>query len=208
MLLDFSLPDGKSLALSEQDYSDWHRHRPYFGVWYVPIDENLTKSFEQIRLSLSDMLTKDYRRQFHLTVFVAGFLVSSVAAADELDMMQVVRQAKTIADLSLQPFELPLLGLSSFWGSSYIAVGHDDRLLRIRQSLALTQAEISPAAYCPHITLGFYNQAYDQDLIKQRFAQIDSDLLNLTIPVKELVFGVYQAKDLQGRLYPKYYQSL
>jgi len=64
------------LPFTTADYPEWHKGRQRYGVWYIPIDDAVVADYCcQLRGELHELLADDYRRQWHITLFVNGFYV-------------------------------------------------------------------------------------------------------------------------------------
>lgn len=193
-----------TLTLTEQDYSAWHKNRTAFGVWYIEIEaEEISQYCQAIQTQFQSLLNPNYQRQWHITLFVNGFWVEHKHFADDFNRADLDLQINALNALNLKPFSLKLGHLHSFLSCPFIhIIDEQHHLASIRQALAQTQMEISPAHYTPHITLGFYQT---EILGKDVLALMQKiPIQHLELSVKKLTFGTYQATALQGKLTPIY----
>lgn len=190
-----------------RDYPEWHSGRSDYGLWYVEIDQpELIQYFDQIRAHFSDLLIPSNQRQYHITFFVCGFLISTEKQYnDDFQIQQLQHQIEQLQQLELASFELEIAAPDSFSSALFLQVKDKDQILgKIRQQLASVSDEIAAPEYCPHITLGLYRQAWQSDRVLERIQQLATK--KLKIQVSQLTFGYYKAQILQGLLYP--YQQI
>lgn len=190
-----------------RDYPEWHRGRSDYGLWYLEIDQpELIQYFNQIRAHFSDLLLPCNQRQYHITLFVCGFLTSSAQQYnDDFQLRQLQQQIEQIQLLALGAFELEIAQLDSFSSALFLQVKDTDQVLEnIRRQLAAVSDEIAALEYCPHITLGVYRHAWQSDQVLERIQQLP--VQKCKVQVSQLTFGYYKAQILQGLLYP--YQQI
>lgn len=191
------------LPFTTADYPEWHKGRQRYGVWYIPIDDAVVADYcRQLRGKLHELLADDYRRQWHITLFVNGFYVDDCQYDDDFDDDILSNQINVLEQLSLSSFHLTTQALGSFINCAYLGVAPHLELVRIRQSLGSHHQEIAPQAYTPHITLGLYRQAFDYDRVINRLMGVTTR--SLCLPVNRLIFATFDAIDLQGKLYNQY----
>ncbi|MFB6348142.1 2'-5' RNA ligase family protein [Moraxella sp. ZJ142] len=196
-------PKTPVLALDEfQDYPSWHKGRWHYVVWYIEIvGDNVLSYCKQMQSQFAQILHDGYRRQFHITLFVNGFLADAPIYDDDCTLAQIAKQAQAIQRLKLPAFELGVKGVDGFSSSLFLAIDDwADNLSRIRQALGGIKSEIAPDNYCPHITLGFYRQGITSH-------QVLTMIQNIPCPpqrfwVNQITVGHYQADKLQGELTP------
>ncbi|MFB2539221.1 MULTISPECIES: 2'-5' RNA ligase family protein [unclassified Acinetobacter] len=186
-----------------RDYPAWHKGRQYYALWYIDINEpNILNLYQQLQSDLADYLQPDYRRQAHITLFVNGFWVDEILHDDDFTQYQLQQQIHALQQLKLSPFRLSITGLASFLACPYIAISPNQNLDLIRTTLATHHQEIAPNIYTPHITLGFYRNRFAMREIEKELIDLQQKYLNRqTILVDKLCFGIYQAQDLQGKLF-------
>lgn len=66
------------------DYPEWHCGREYYSLWYIHIEHpELLAYLNQLRSEFSDFLYTPNSRQFHITLFVCGFLTQHKPVRDD-----------------------------------------------------------------------------------------------------------------------------
>jgi 2'-5' RNA ligase len=195
------------IATELRDYPEWHHGRSDYGLWYIEIDQpELIRYLDQVRTPFSNLLIPSNQRQYHITLFVCGFLTADVKKYDDdFQIAQLNRQIDLVKQLQLKPFELEITQIDSFSSALFLHIKDKDHVLaQIRQQFAQLSGEIAALEYCPHITLGLYREAWLSDIVLERIQQHSIKTIN--IEVKKLTFGYYKAQILQGFLYP--YQQI
>lgn len=191
------------LPFTTADYPEWHKGRQRYGVWYIPIDDAVVADYcGQLRGELHELLADDYRRQWHITLFVNGFYVDDCQYDDDFDNDILSKQINALEQLSLSNFHLTTQALGSFINCAHLGIAPHLELVRIRQHLGSHHREIAPLAYTPHITLGLYRQAFDYDRVINHLMSVTTR--SLCLPVNRLIFATFDANDLQGKLYNQY----
>ncbi|USA45009.1 2'-5' RNA ligase family protein [Acinetobacter sp. C26M] len=191
------------IATEMRDYPEWHLGRSDYGLWYIEIDQpELIHYLDEIQAQFSGLLLPAHQRQYHITLFVCGFLQPAVKQYDDdFQIQQLQQQIKLIEALQLIPFELEITQIDSFNSALFLHIQDQQGVLaQIRQQFAHVSEEIAALEYCPHITLGLYREAWPSDRVLQRIQQLS--IKTMKIQVKKLTFGYYKAQILQGLLYP------
>lgn len=199
--------DTQLIATEIRDYPEWHKSRSDYGLWYIEIDQpELIHYLDEIQAQFSDLLLPAQQRQYHITLFVCGFLQPAIKQYDDdFQIQQLQQQTKLLEALQLTSFELEITQIDSFSSALFLQIiDREDVLAQIRQQFAQVSGEIAALEYCPHITLGLYREAWPSDMVLQRIQQLS--IKTLKIQVKKLNFGYYKAQILQGLLYP--YQQI
>ncbi|NIE95380.1 2'-5' RNA ligase family protein [Acinetobacter sp. Tr-809] len=195
------------IATEMRDYPEWHLGRSDYGLWYIEIDQpELIHYLDEIQAQFSGLLLPAQQRQYHITLFVCGFLQPAVKQYDDdFQIRQLQQQIKLIEALQLTSFELEITQIDSFNSALFLHIQDQQGVLtQIRQQFAHVSDEVAALEYCPHITLGLYREAWPSDRVLQRIQQLS--LKTIKIQVKKLTFGYYKAQILQGLLYP--YQQI
>ncbi|MCM1958975.1 2'-5' RNA ligase family protein [Acinetobacter modestus] len=195
--------DTQLIATEIRDYPEWHKGRSDYGLWYIEIDQpELIQYLDEIQAQFSDLLLPAHQRQYHITLFVCGFLQPSAHQYDDdFQIQQLQYQIKSLEALQLTTFELEIRQIDSFSSALFLHIKDQDHVLaQIRQQFARVSGEIAALEYCPHITLGLYREAWLSDIVLERIQQLSVKTIN--IEVKKLTFGYYKAQILQGFLYP------
>lgn len=183
-----------------QDYPDWHKGRSQFSLWYVEIHQpELLDYLEQLRCAFSDLLFTPNTRQFHITLFVCGFLNQQQIYNDDFSAAKLNQQLQQLQLFNIQPFQIKIGKMNSFESALFIEVEDSSQTLNlIRQQLKQSANEIAPLNYCPHITLGLYADHLNSDEVFERIQKIQQH--SFEFDVKQLTFGTYVAQELQGPL--------
>ncbi|ENX41307.1 2'-5' RNA ligase family protein [Acinetobacter sp. NIPH 2100] len=191
------------IATEVRDYPEWHFGRSNYALWYIDVDQpELIEYLDEIQAQFSDLLLPNPQRQFHITIFVCGFLTSTIKQYDDdFQIQQLQQHIELIEALQFASFELEITQIDSFSSALFLQIKDKDHVLaQIRQQLTPTSNEIAALKYCPHITLGLYRQAWQSDVVLERIQRLP--IKNIKIQVKKLTFGYYKAQILQGLLYP------
>lgn len=205
MLLQTS---SKLVKTEIRDYPEWHHGRTDYALWYIEIDQpELVEYLDSIKIHFSDFLIRSNQRQYHITLFVCGFLNTHLSPYnDDFSHKQFLQHLKSINQLQLEPFELELTAIDSFSSALFIQIIDQEKILeKIRSQLSLVSNEIAALQYCPHITIGLYSDAWSSDLVLERIKSFEAK--RIKIQVNQLTFGYYKAQILQGLLYP-YHQMV
>ena len=197
----FLQPNSIVVPTEARDYPEWHFGRERYALWYIEVDDPvLLRHLTQLREQFSDLLYQPNQRQFHITLFVAGFWAEQVTYSDDFSRIQRTLQIELLKNLKLEPFQLQIGALNSFESALFLKV--DDAagaLDKIRKTLMHISQEVAALSYCPHITLGLYRKAVSSDPVLARMAEIED--INYSLNVSKLTFGFYQAHVLQGPLF-------
>lgn len=196
-------PSSTVIATEIRDYPEWHHGRSDYGLWYIEINQpELNHYLDEIRAQFSDLLIEPSQRQYHITLFVCGFLTFNHPKFDDDFQMPILNyQIELLQQLPLEPFELEITQIDSFNSALFLHIHDQNNILdKIRDRFAQGSTEIAALNYCPHITLGLYRDTWSSDLVLQRIQKLP--LKRMKIQVNQLTFGYYKAQILQGLLYP------
>lgn len=191
----------QSIACERRDYPEWHRGRPRYGVWTLPVEcPEVLARLERAQAHLGDWLHQGYRRQAHVTLFVCGFSAERARFDDDFPDERLAAQVDALSTLRAGRFALQIGGLDSFASAPFLTVDDPDaRLQPLRTALAAHSPEIRQAPYHPHLTVGLYARALPRQVLQKRLGEfIDSEPLPL--PVREMHYSTYAAAELFGPL--------
>ncbi|SEO11238.1 2'-5' RNA ligase family protein [Acinetobacter sp. yr461] len=196
---------------SIRDYPEWHLGRQNYALWYLEInDQKLVDYLDGLRAHFSDFLLELNSRQYHVTLFICGFLTDeSKAYKDDFSFSEFEQQIEILRKKNFASFELKIRAVDSFSSALFVEIQDAGNILSlIRQKLGTVSNEIAALDYCPHITLGLYKENYNSDLILQKISELPVQYKHaeFELKIEHLTFGYYQAQTLQGKLYP--YQHL
>lgn len=203
MIFVFLQTSSSVIPTFDHDYPEWHKGREHYSLWYLEItDLHLLEYLEQLRDAFSDILYLPNTRQFHITLYICGFKTEHTKKwQDDFDHSDLNHQSQVLQQLQLKAFKLKTLKLNSFQSALFLEIEDSNATLAlIRDCLAKTSAEIAALEYCPHITIGLYRQAIASDLVLQRIESYTRKYFEFE--QKELIYGTYQSRLLQGALQP------
>lgn len=192
---------------SIRDYPEWHLGRQNYALWYLEInDQKIVDYLDALRAHFSEFLLEPNSRQYHITLFICGFLTHETRIySDDFSLSELEQQREILRKENFPSFQLKIGSVDSFSSALFIQIQDTENILsQIRQKLGLVSNEIAALEYCPHITLGLYKKDYSSDLILRKISQLPVQYKHaeFSLKVKHLTFGYYQAQTLQGKLYP------
>ncbi|HCA5349359.1 TPA: 2'-5' RNA ligase family protein [Acinetobacter baumannii] len=190
-----------------RDYPEWHLGRQNYALWYLEInDQKLVHYLDQLRAYFSEFLVEPNHRQYHVTLFICGFLThENKVHGDDFSLSALEQQSEILRKENFPSFQLKIGSVDSFSSALFVEIGDTENILsQIRQKLGLVSNEIAALEYCPHITLGLYKKDYSSDLILHKISELPVQYkqAEFDLKVEHLTFGYYQAQTLQGQLYP------
>ena len=191
-----------------QDYPEWHKGRTHYSLWYLEIQQpELLQYLHHLRQHFSDILYTPNTRQFHITLFICGFLTAHKPAwDDDFNQQQLQQQIDSLSSAQKSSFKLKTGCLNSFESALFIEIEDTEgSLAEIRQQFYACTEEVAPLQYCPHITLGLYKDHLNSDAVFERIQNIPQQ--QFEFQTRQLTFGTYHAQVLQGPLTP-YHQFL
>lgn len=209
----FSLPGPDTWPAETRDPVDWRRGRERYGVWVIDADlAPVQARLAQARAHLQGWLWPS-PRQPHITVCVGGFLCTEPRHVDDLAPARLAAQKAALQTCAVPAFELQIDRLNSFDSAAFLEV-HDpcqgdprSALARLRAALVGRHHEFRDTAYCPHLTVGLYQQAVPKQRLVEQLACLDLGPA-LRLPVRALHFVSYAAGVLGGPLQTEYVHAL
>ncbi|WP_100638358.1 2'-5' RNA ligase family protein [Marinobacter salexigens] len=176
-----------------RDFPEWHEGIEHFGFWAIEIsDADCLKKIRSHQEHLSDKLHSGYLRQPHITLALEGLMEDGARLGPS-----IMKTVKRLEACNLQVFPLWLGGCNSFPTCPYLQViDPKNNLSDIRRCLNSAPHAGDPKIYTPHVTLGFYNKAYDTIRISEHISEIQSPDIEFT--VDEIVFAQYKTNEVQG----------
>ncbi|MDQ8935559.1 2'-5' RNA ligase family protein [Acinetobacter rudis] len=193
-----------TLATTQSDYPEWHLNRKKYALWYLQLEQQDCIDYcQQLSQHFSDFIIQPMQRQYHITIFVCGFLGQQQVYNDDFSHEQFIQQRKKIAQLNLSPIVLNTANVRSFRSSLFVEIEDSKQILQqLRQQMGLYAQEIRAQYYVPHLSLGIYNNSYSYAQIQAAIDALEQRSFVLTF--KQLHFGYYQAQCLQGPLYAEH----
>ncbi len=188
---------------SVRDYPEWHHGRSDYSLWYIEIDQpELLSYLDQLRQHFAEFLLSPNIRQFHISLFICGFLTQyQTIWDDDFTHSQLKQHLQTLAMHQQLTFQLSTRKINSFETALFVEIqDQTGALQRLRHALQDSTQEIAALEYCPHITLGLYKEAVPSELIFEYMTKIEQQHFDFSI--NQLTFGYYDAQMLQGPLYP------
>ncbi|NUF37241.1 2'-5' RNA ligase family protein [Acinetobacter lactucae] len=194
-----------------RDYPEWHLGRQNYALWYLEInDQKIVDYLDTLRAHFSEFLLEPNHRQYHITLFICGFLTNETKTySDDFSFSEFEQHRQIFRKENFPSFQLTVRSIDSFTSALFVEVQDTENILSLmRQKLGIVSNEIAALDYCPHITLGLYKTDYSSDLILQKISQLPVQYkqAEFDLKVEHLTFGYYQAQTLQGKLYS--YQHL
>ncbi|MDC4143313.1 2'-5' RNA ligase family protein, partial [Acinetobacter nosocomialis] len=160
---------------SMRDYPEWHLGRQNYALWYLEInDQKLVHYLDQLRAHFSEFLVEPNHRQYHVTLFICGFLTHETKVhCDDFSFTEFEQHKKVLIQENFAPFQLKTGSVDSFSSALFVEIQDKENILSfIRQKLDSISNEIAALDYYPHITLGLYKKDYSSDLILQKISQL------------------------------------
>ena len=185
-----------------RDYPEWHQGREQYALWYIEIDHpDLILYLNQVKDFFSEYLLLPNTRQFHITLFICGFLSKDqINFDDDFTHAQFLQQYQCLKSHLSKKIKLQIGGLNSFSSALYLEVEDTDfALAHIRAQCAQFSDEAAALRYCPHITVGLYQAAFPSQSILDKMAEFPKR--QFEIDISQIKFGYYQAQELQGPLH-------
>lgn len=194
-----------TIPTATHDYPEWHKGREHYALWYIEIHQpELIAYLNQLRQHFSNYLLQPNIRQFHITLFICGFLTQDfIQYDDDFSQAQFLQQFTHLKNTDFKTFKLSTGQIKSFESALFVEIfDTENSLSKIRKLFSKTHQEIAALNYCPHITLGLYQAAFESEQIFEEISAIKQKTFEISID--HLTFGMYKAKILQGKLYPLY----
>ena len=198
----FLSSQGLTIPTLAHDYPEWHHGREDYALWYVEIHHpELVNYLNQLRYFFSKELFQPNIRQFHITLFVCGFLTQHHKRwNDDFQQEQFNQQTLLLEQLKIQSFRIKTGKINSFDSALFVEIDDiENSLSKIRTHFYENSQEPAALQYHPHITLGLYQAEIQAQKIFSKIEQIEQ--LEFEISIEHLTFGFYKAKILQGELY-------
>ena len=194
-----------TIPTEAHDYPEWHKGREDYALWYIEIEQpELIAYLNQLRQQFSNYLLRPNMRQFHITLFICGFLKQDcMQLNDDFSQDQFQQQVARLENIHFKRFKLSTGQIKSFDSALFIEIlDTENSLSKIRNLFSSDHQEIAALEYCPHITLGLYQAAFTAEHIFNDISVLQQKTFEISID--HLTFGFYKAKILQGKLYPLY----
>lgn len=190
----------ETLACSRRDYPEWHKGRQHYAVWLLEIEqEDVLQRLHQARHHLGSWLL-DSRRQPHITLAVAGFLVDQPRYNDDACPQHLAAQCRKLREQPPHALSLKIGGLDSFASAAFLEVGDPKQHLPgLRQRLAHGD-DFRDSPYLPHLTVGLYRKRLQAAQVQAKLRSFPSTE-PLHLYCKSISLCRYRADRVQGPLH-------
>ena len=122
----FLQPNSHTFASLDADYSDWHKGRDQFSLWYLEIEDSACGQYlKDLQQQFEPYLYMPNHRQWHITLFVCGFWQAPFHLqhlSDHFHERQLQQQMQLLEQLKLSSFELKLGKVRSFQSALFVEV--------------------------------------------------------------------------------------
>ena len=134
----FLQPQSLTIPTEAHDYPEWHKGRAQYALWYLEIQQpELLDYLNHLRQQFSHYLFQPNTRQFHITLYICGFLLENGVNPqphfdDDFSQQQLQQQLKMLQDTELKPFRLKTGKLNSFNSALFLEIeGSENSLSKI-----------------------------------------------------------------------------
>lgn len=196
-----------TIPTEARDYPEWHKGREDYALWYIEIKQpELITYLNQLRQQCFNYLLQPNMRQFHITLWICGFLKQDCMQwNDDFSQDQFQQQLARLESTHFKTFKLSTGQIKSFESALFIEIlDVENSLSKIRNLFSSSHSnshqEIAALEYCPHITLGLYQAEFKAEHIFNAISALPQKTFEISID--HLTFGFYKAKILQDELYP------
>lgn len=126
-------PNGCVIPTLHRDYSEWHHGRSIYALWYILVERDqyteLVAKLDQLQASFSDLLLPNSQRQYHITLYICGFLTEQKPVYNDdfcIDWFEQQRRKL----LKQTAFQLNISKLNSF-SSALFADIRDEKIISL-----------------------------------------------------------------------------
>ena len=186
----------KTIAWENRDFKKWHQGVEEYGFWAVMVNDS--EWLAQVSVAqqyVGQYVHAGYVRQAHVSVYAGGLLCES-----DYSKQVIEQQKRALLELEFVPFDLSLAHLDSFTSAPYLAiVDATNSLADIKKALQNIRSEDYLENYCPHITLGLYDQRLSTQELSQYYSAYDCGRVS-PLRVEKISFCSYQTSNIQGRI--------
>jgi 2'-5' RNA ligase len=177
-----------------RDFFEWHQGIKHYGFWAIEIhNQDCLHAIKSSAQSLANNIHPNYLRQAHITLSASGLIDAQHFTNDVLQ-----QQIRKLKSANLSYFSLCLSKAHSFTTAPYLSIKDPSSSLEIvRKLLHSISTGQDACKYVPHVTLGFYNNAYKTSDILAKISTMSTP--NIELPVTEVVFARYNTHEIQGR---------
>jgi 2'-5' RNA ligase len=185
----------KTVPYLNRDFIEWHKGISHYGFWAVVINDlKWIELCDTAHTHIKQFVHPDYKRRPHITIIACGLLDQNYFSTEQLK-----QQWKVLSETMIPPFYLKVSSLNSFTTAPCLMIEDPaEALKQIREDLSKISKEDTPVQYQPHITLGFYRDAFSTVEVAECLARFKYMSIKPML-VTELFYCVYETKEIQGR---------
>jgi 2'-5' RNA ligase len=185
----------KTVPCLDRNFVEWHNGISHYGFWAVVINDlNWIELWNAARTHIKRFIHPGYQRAPHITFIACGLIDQN-----HFSMEQLKLQYRVLGETMIPPFYLKVSSLNSFTTAPCLMIEDPaEALKQIREHLSKISKEDTPVQYRPHITLGFYRDAFSTVEVAECLARFKYTSIKPML-VTELFYCVYETKEIQGR---------
>lgn len=185
----------KTVPCLDRDLFEWHNGISHYGFWAVVIDDlDWIELWKAAHVHIKRFVHPNYQRAPHITISACGLLDQNHFSTEHLD-----RQWRVLSEATIPPFYLKVTSLNSFTTAPCLMIEDSTGTLKqIRDCLTVISKEDAPVQYQPHITLGFYRDAFSTIEVAECLTRFKYPSIKPML-VTELAFCVYETIKIQGQ---------
>jgi 2'-5' RNA ligase len=189
------LQSPRTVPCLDRDFSEWHNGISNYGFWAVIIDDpNWIALWKKAQVHIKRYVHPGYQRRPHITIIACGLLDQNHFSTEKFN-----QEWRTLCEMMIPPFYLKASSLNSFTTAPCLMIEDSTGTLKlIRDYLTMISEEDMPVQYQPHITLGFYRDAFDTVEVASHLAKFKYTSIKPML-VTNLAFCIYETKEIQSQ---------
>jgi 2'-5' RNA ligase len=189
------LSSPRTVPCLNRDFFEWHNGISDYGFWAVVINDlKWIELWNAAHAYMKKFIHPGYQRAAHITITACGLLDQAHFSAEHLD-----RQWRVLSEATIPQFYLKVASLNSFTTAPCLMIEDSTGTLKqLRASLSVISKEDAPVQYQPHITLGFYRDAFSTIAVADCLTRFKYKPIKPML-VTELTFCVYETIEIQGQ---------
>lgn len=174
-------------------------------MWGILLEQDTIIDLQrQAQSWLQEYLLLPYLRQPHVTLTACGFWLPEVSLEQDDNFSNLQQHLQLLDQVDLSAFELRMGGISSFTTVPFFEViDAEGMLAKLRDALPSYFETIRQVPYCPHVTIGCYNNEWPTQAIAKRI-QAFPPFEPITIKVEQIALLSYSTKDIGSPLEIEY----
>lgn len=181
----------------DRDFVEWHKGQKRYAIWAIEVEnKQWLNQLAFAREILQQYLLQGQQRTMHITLFACGFYEECV----ELIELQKL----TLKNSDLEVFKLGLSGLDSFLSAPFFSISDaTNSINNIRAILEKHMNEDRSGVYCPHLTVGQYNDAHSTVKLSE-IIEACKGLSMAEVLVKKISLMTYDTKSIFSPLHTEF----